>query len=101
MQVLSNEIFGGSKLLRICQKTNFLDFFSWKFLTFKVLEKFSGEKPLSLGYSSDASQDEMTVTEIISICSNYPTIQKIKNLCVPENKFIYYTQAQATLLLIK
>ena len=50
-------------------------------------EKSSGEKPFSLGNSLDASQDEMTVTEIISICSNYPTIRKIKNLCVPENKF--------------
>ena len=29
----------------------------------------------------------MTVTEIISICSNYPTIRKIINLYVPENKF--------------
>ena len=44
---------------------------------------------MSLGCTNslDASQDEMTVTEIISICSNYPTIRKIKNLCVPENKF--------------
>ena len=42
---------------------------------------------MSLGNSLDASQDEMTVTEIISICSNYPTIRKIKNLCVHENKF--------------
>ena len=29
----------------------------------------------------------MTVTEIISICSSYPTTRKIKNLCVLENKF--------------
>ena len=35
----------------------------------------------------DASKDEMTVTEIISICSNYSAIRKIKNLCFPENKF--------------
>ena len=50
-------------------------------------KKSSGEKPFSLGNSLDTSQDEMTVTEIISICSNYPTIRKIKNLCVHENKF--------------
>ena len=50
-------------------------------------EKSSGEKPFSLGNSLDASPDEMTVTEIISICSNYSTIRKIKNLCVHENKF--------------
>ena len=29
----------------------------------------------------------MTVKEIISIYSNHPTIQKIKNFCAPENKF--------------
>ena len=51
------------------------------------MEKSSGETPFSLGNSLDASQDEMTVTEIISICSNYTTTRKIKNLCVPENKF--------------
>ena len=42
---------------------------------------------MSLGNSSDASQDEMTVKEIISVYSNHPSIRKIKNLCVPENKF--------------
>ena len=50
-------------------------------------EKSSGGKPFSLGNSLDASPDEMTVKEIISICSNYSTIRKIKNLCVHENKF--------------
>ena len=47
----------------------------------------SGEKPLSLGDSSDASQDKMTVMEIICVYSGHPSIQKIKNVCVPENKF--------------
>ena len=42
---------------------------------------------MSQGNSSDASQDEMTVKEIISVYSNHPSIQKIKNFCVPENKF--------------
>ena len=50
-------------------------------------EKSSGEKRFSVGNSLVASPDEMTVTEIISICSNYSTIRKIKNLCVHENKF--------------
>ena len=52
-----------------------------------VKEKSSGKKPLSLGNSSDASQDEITVKEIISVYSNCPSIRKIKNLCIPENKF--------------
>ena len=42
---------------------------------------------MSLGNSSDASRDEMTVKEIISVYSNHPSIQKIKNVCVSENKF--------------
>ena len=54
---------------------------------FKVVEKSSGEKLFSLGNSSDASQDEITVKEIISIYSNHPTIRKIKNSCVTEKKF--------------
>ena len=29
----------------------------------------------------------MTVKEIISVYSNHASIRKIKNLCVPENKF--------------
>ena len=29
----------------------------------------------------------MTVKETISVYSNYPSIPKINNLCVPENKF--------------
>ena len=52
-----------------------------------MVEKSSGKKPLSLGSSSDAPQDEMIVKEIISVYSNHPGIQKIKNLCVPENTF--------------
>ena len=52
-----------------------------------IVEKSSGKKPLSLGNSSDASQDEMTVKELISVSSNHPSIRKIKNLCVPEDKF--------------
>ena len=51
-----------------------------------IVEKSSGKKPLSLD-SSDASQDEMTVKEIISVYSNHPSIRKIENLSVPENKF--------------
>ena len=42
---------------------------------------------MSLGNASDPSQDEMSVKEIIYVYSNHPNIRKIKNLCVPENKF--------------
>ena len=52
-----------------------------------IVEKSSGKKLESLGNSSDASQDEMTVKEIISVYSNHPSIRKIENLCVPENTF--------------
>ena len=50
-------------------------------------EKSSGEKFLSVRNSSDESQDQMTVKEIISVYSNDPSIPKIKNLNVSENKF--------------
>ena len=49
-----------------------------------IVEKSSGKKLLSLGNSSDASQDEMTV---ISVYSNHPSIRKIKNLGIPKNTF--------------
>ena len=51
------------------------------------MEKSSGKNPLSLGNSSDASQNKITVKEIVSVYSNHPSIRKIKNLWVPENKF--------------
>ena len=43
---------------------------------------------MSLGNSSDAYQDEMTIKEIISVYSSHPSIRKMKNLCVPENTFL-------------
>ena len=42
---------------------------------------------MSLGNNSDVSQGETTVKEIISVYSNHHIIQKIRHLCVPENKF--------------
>ena len=50
-----------------------------------IVEKTSGKKVLSRGNSSDTCQDEMTVKDIISIYTNQK--YKIKNLCVPENRF--------------
>ena len=41
---------------------------------------------MSLGNFSDTSQDEMTVREIIAVYSNHPSIQKLKKICIPENK---------------
>ena len=52
-----------------------------------IVENSPGKKPLSLGNPSDVSQDEMAVKEIISVYSNHPSIRKIKNSCIPENKF--------------
>ena len=63
-------------------------------------EKSSGGKPFSLGNSLDASQDEMTVTEIISICSNYPTKNQESRIYVSMKiNLICHTEAQATLLI--
>ena len=52
-----------------------------------MVEKSSGKRPVSRGNSSEASQDELTAKEIIAVYSNYPSTRKMKNLCVPENKF--------------
>ena len=45
-----------------------------------IVETSSGKKPLSLGNSSDGSQDKTTFKEIISVYSNHPSIRKIKKL---------------------
>ena len=45
-----------------------------------IVETSSGKKPLSLGNSSDGSQDKTTFKEIVSVYSNHPSIRKIKKL---------------------
>ena len=69
----------------ICNGQELMELFNEQCIN--IVEKSPGKIPLSLGNSSDASQDEMTVKKIIFVYSNYPSIRKIKNLCVPENKF--------------
>ena len=51
------------------------------------MEKSSGKKPSSLGDCLNASQDELTVKEIISVYSNHPSIQKIKSVFNTDSKF--------------
>ena len=52
-----------------------------------IVEKSFGKKPFSVWNSSHASQDEITVKEIISVHSNHPSTRKIKNLGNSENEF--------------
>ena len=52
-----------------------------------IVENSSGKKPSSLGDCLNASQDELTVKEIISVYSNHPSIQKIKSAFNTESKF--------------
>ena len=52
-----------------------------------IVENSSGKKPSSLGDCLNASQDELTVKEIISLYSNHPSIQKIKSLFNTDSKF--------------
>ena len=68
-----------------CNEQELVELFNGHYIN--MAEKSSGKKSLSLGSSSDAPQDEMIVKEIISVYSNHPGIQKIKNLCIPENTF--------------
>ena len=56
----------------ICNEQELVELFNEHYIN--IVEKSSRKKPLSLGNSSDASQDEMTVKEIISIYSNHPSI---------------------------
>ena len=56
----------------ICNEQELVELFNEHYIN--TVEKSSGKKPLSLGNSSDASQDEMTVKEIISVYSNHPSI---------------------------
>ena len=53
----------------------------------KIVENSSGKKPSSLGDCLNASQDELTVKEIISVYSNHPSIQKIKSVFNTDSKF--------------
>ena len=52
-----------------------------------IKENSSGKKPSSLGDCLNASQDELTVKEIISVYSNHPSIQKIKSVFNTDSKF--------------
>ena len=69
----------------ICNEQEFVELINECYIN--VVEKSSGKKSLSLGNSSGASQDEMTVKEIIFVYSNHPSIWKIKNICFSENTF--------------
>ena len=43
-----------------------------------IVENSSGKKPSSLGDCLNASQDELSIKEIISVYSSHPSIQKTK-----------------------
>ena len=51
------------------------------------MENSSGKKPSSLGDWLNASQDEFTVKEIVSVYSNQPSIQKMKSVFNTDTKF--------------
>ena len=73
---------GGNLLF---SKQIFVELFNEHYIN--IVEKSSGLKYLSVGNSSDASQEETTVKKNIYVFSNHPSIRKIKKLCVLENKF--------------
>ena len=52
-----------------------------------IVENSSGKKPSSLGDCLNTSQDKLTVKEITSVYSNYPSIQKIKSDFNTDSKF--------------
>ena len=52
-----------------------------------IVKNSSGKKPSSLGDCLNASQDELTVKEILSVYSNHPSTQKIKSIFNTDSKF--------------
>ena len=52
-----------------------------------IVETSSRKKSSSHGDCLNASQDELTVTEIIPVYSNHPSIQKIKSVFNTDSKF--------------
>ena len=82
---ISNDFLGiENERNLICNEQELMELFNEQCIN--IVEKSPGKIPLSLGNSSDASQDEMTVKEIISVYSNHTSIRKSKKLSVPENK---------------
>ena len=69
----------------ICNEQELVELLNEHYIN--MVEKSSGKKPLSLGNSSDTSQNEMTVKETISVYSNHPRTRTTKILCVPEKAF--------------
>ena len=69
----------------INNKQEFVELFNKDYMN--TVKKFSGRKPGSLGNYSDELQDKMTVKEMIAVYSSHTSIQKVKHLRVPENKF--------------
>ena len=57
-----------------------------------IVENSIGKKPSLLGDCLNVSQDELTIKEIISVYSNHPSIQKIKNVFNTDSKFDLPTQ---------
>ena len=52
-----------------------------------ILENSSGKIPSLLGHCLNASQDELTIKETISLYSNHISIQKIKSVLNTDSKF--------------
>ena len=68
------------------------------YISISIAEKSSGKKPLLLGNSSDASQNEMTVKEIISVCVvTILALDKLKIYVSLKINLICQMQAQVAL----
>ena len=52
-----------------------------------IVVNSSGKKPSSLRDCLNASQDELTIKEIISVYRNHPSIQKVESVFKTDSKF--------------
>ena len=82
---MSNDFISIGKDGDLISKKETVELFNQNYIN--IAENSPGKKPSSLGDCLNASQDELTVTEIISLYSNHPTIQKIKSVFNTDSKF--------------
>ena len=78
----------------ICNEQELVELFNEHYVN--IVEKFSGKKPLPLGNSSDASQDEMTFKGIFVYIVIILAFEKSEIYVILKIHLICHTQAQAT-----
>ena len=80
----------------ICNEQELVELFNEHYIN--IVEKSSGKKPLSLGNSSDASQDKIQLKKLFLYIVIILAFEKSKIYVSLKINLICHTQAQATLI---